>query len=359
MSDYVQSAGDNIRHCAFCLTPCTAPKMCSKCHKRSYCSRNCQTFDWNRGGPGQGHKDWCRENECGEEDVDWQVRSIPDKGLGIVAKRDLPAGYRIMVEHAHTDPLSHPAIYDLMPENGTMAEKFRFNAMCNPCGTSQWGVSLRISRLNHDCNANASIYRCSTTGVNIIYAHKDIKIGQEICISYTHPLWYPLFMGLPYRQPVDLNSMKNAKIEMRKLLNQCWQISCPVNCICKNDHMDRLILKAIHLHCSMENMIASESVDVTPSTHDKDFINIINSIPLAPFSLARSSAYDLVFDFTHLQVKQSRTIRRRRTLQDKLLSYANKAYEVQRAISPYCLCALNLKRKVDFAMTSTGRNMQN
>lgn len=77
------------------------------CLKRAYCSRECQLVDWTPKGKGQGHKNWCRL-ECGEEDVDWEVTSIPGKGLGIVAKRMIPALYRIIVEGVFTDPQQHP-----------------------------------------------------------------------------------------------------------------------------------------------------------------------------------------------------------------------------------------------------------
>ena len=40
--------------------------------------------------------------ECGEEDLDWKVESIPGKGLGIVALKDFPAVARIMVDRAYT-----------------------------------------------------------------------------------------------------------------------------------------------------------------------------------------------------------------------------------------------------------------
>ena len=40
--------------------------------------------------------------ECGEEDLDWKVESIPGKGLGIVALKDFPLMARIMVDRAYT-----------------------------------------------------------------------------------------------------------------------------------------------------------------------------------------------------------------------------------------------------------------
>ena len=99
----------NHRHCSVCLKLCSQVKLCGKCFKRAYCSRECQLIDWSPNGKGQGHKNWCRL-ECGEEDVDWEVTSIPGKGLGIVAKRMIPALYRIIVEGVFTDPHQHPGL---------------------------------------------------------------------------------------------------------------------------------------------------------------------------------------------------------------------------------------------------------
>ena len=64
--------------------------------------------DWSGKGEGQRHVNWCRRYEHGEEDVDWEVVAIPNKGLGIRAKRLLPEGYKIIVEPVFTDPHGHP-----------------------------------------------------------------------------------------------------------------------------------------------------------------------------------------------------------------------------------------------------------
>jgi len=104
-----QGAGAKARHCAFCLNICGFPvKRCGGCKKRAYCSRECQLKDWSITGSGQRHKNWCGRYECGEEDVDWEVVPIPNKGLGIRAKKLIPTGFRIIVEPAKNRP---PKIY--------------------------------------------------------------------------------------------------------------------------------------------------------------------------------------------------------------------------------------------------------
>jgi len=50
-----EKSGSLIRHCAFCLQK-NAKQLCGGCHKRAYCSKECQTKDWK--GTGQNHKFW-------------------------------------------------------------------------------------------------------------------------------------------------------------------------------------------------------------------------------------------------------------------------------------------------------------
>jgi len=159
-----ESVGESAvitRHCGFCLKEITgeAIKICGKCHKRAYCSRECQVTDWSPKKKGQGHKNWC-ELDCGEEDLDWSVTAIPGKGLGIVALRDMPAAYKIIVEAAVDK--DHPGVADLMPQDGSLDRKYHLNRR------QTWGVDdngapivvvcLRTSRANHSCAPNASSF---------------------------------------------------------------------------------------------------------------------------------------------------------------------------------------------------------
>ena len=66
--------------------------------KRAYCSKDCQRADLSVKENGQRHVNWCRRHECGEEDVDVEVVPIPNKGLGIRAKKLIPVGMKIIVE---------------------------------------------------------------------------------------------------------------------------------------------------------------------------------------------------------------------------------------------------------------------
>jgi len=84
------------------------PKKCGGCMKRAYCSKDCQRADWSVKENGQRHVNWCRRHECGEEDVDWEIVPIPNKGIGIRAKKWIPAGFKIFVEPIYSSPNGHP-----------------------------------------------------------------------------------------------------------------------------------------------------------------------------------------------------------------------------------------------------------
>ena len=46
----------NLRHCAYCLKEFAGSLTCGQCHRRAYCSKDCQRKDWSPSGDGQGHK---------------------------------------------------------------------------------------------------------------------------------------------------------------------------------------------------------------------------------------------------------------------------------------------------------------
>jgi len=106
---------EQVRHCAFCLKEIGGLliKKCGGCKRRAYCSKECQTADWSVTGSGQRHKNWCSRYEYGEEDIDWEVIPVENKGLGVVAKRHLPVGYRIIVEPVYADVNDHPGQFHL------------------------------------------------------------------------------------------------------------------------------------------------------------------------------------------------------------------------------------------------------
>jgi hypothetical protein len=153
------SASQDIRHCAFCLTSISGPKiqLCGKCKRRAYCSKACQKLDWSRKNgqaQGQGHKNWCGL-EYGEEDIDFEVAPVPGKGLGLIAKRSFPIKFRILVEGPCSE--EHPALQDLMPLNGNLQDKIQLNRLgCGDGDSLEFALCLRLARANHSCAPNAA-----------------------------------------------------------------------------------------------------------------------------------------------------------------------------------------------------------
>ena len=127
----------------------------------------------------QGHQNWCKLSCC-EQGLDWIVTLIPGKGVGIIALDDIPSLSRIIVEASREINIANS--FDLMPFGGSFQEKLANNGIVGKSGKNH--LYPWIARLNHSCDANASICIDDTFKVAILYAKKDIKRGQEITINY-------------------------------------------------------------------------------------------------------------------------------------------------------------------------------
>lgn len=206
-------------HCAYCLkgiSDGTSVKRCGKCNRRPYCSRECQVIDWNHNQKGQCHKLWCGK-AYGEEDEDWEVVPV-EHGLGVVALRPIPIHFPIIVERGLENENLHMGIHDLLPDGGSLAEKWELNRMGTLVGKSV--LALRIVRANHHCAPNASHYYDEINGLKILIANRDIAVGEEICISYTN-------FG-------DVSETDMSAEEHREVLSRKWHIQCPPDCFCYN-----------------------------------------------------------------------------------------------------------------------------
>ena len=202
-------------------------KKCGQCKRRVYCSRECQRLDWLPTGGGQGHKNWCTV-EYGEEDLDWFVTDIPGKGLGIKAKRNIPALYRIIVDGPRSVDFS--AVQDLMPHGGSPEEKFHFNKIATDEGESV--LCLRISRVNHSCRENAFHYWDRTFKVKILFSEREIQEGEEICFSYKNHTDISAGVSFEYG---------------RSILNLKWGIRCPPTCLCYDHEAEKIKNKCFQL----------------------------------------------------------------------------------------------------------------
>lgn len=209
-------------HCGHCLREVRKKdvKYCGGCICRAYCGRDCQRNDW------AFHKLVCKFLH-GEEDRDWEVRKISkEKGLGIVALRDMQVGFMIMAERVYTDPTEHPMIAELEPKDGSLKEKFDRNKVecIDAYGGSYTGVSLRLSRINHSCDSNAYHFSCHD-GMKVVMARKPIKRGTEICIDYI-----PLSVtDISFRTLQEYDSYYFSR---KMALARKWKIVCGFGCKC-------------------------------------------------------------------------------------------------------------------------------
>lgn len=163
------------------------------------------------------------------EDVDYRIKAISGKGLGLVATRAIQQGTKIIVE----EPLILVPMPAMVPGMGFRLEdmisdieaafeklmsdqkevflalsdhKFpsekdqtrlltilRSNAFNT--GESHIGLFPKIARINHSCRPNAGNWWSEKTGRRVIFAARDIQEGEEITFSYT-----PLLKSTEERQ---------------------------------------------------------------------------------------------------------------------------------------------------------------
>lgn len=233
-------AATTNRHCAYCLSA-DAMSLCSGCHRRAYCSKECCAKDAVQGAGGQVHSLWC-SLPCGEEDIDWAVKPIAGKGLGVVALRDMPRFTRIMVDGMRRD--DHPAIVDLMPLGASRQAKIDLNGFTATAGGKQTqALYLRGARINHCCTPNAFSSPDQTKQCTSIIACADIQAGQEITIAYKS--FSDAILSLS-----DGQQTPPAQQEIINYLRDWHGIQCPADCLCRD--------KQAYIRCVQAFVKASE-----------------------------------------------------------------------------------------------------
>jgi SET domain-containing protein len=73
-------------------------------------------------------------------------------------------------------------------------------------------LGLRLARVNHACNANASYVIDEKFKFGILYSECDIKAGQEITFSYES-----------FKELLQ----KKSPQDIRETLKEKWSIDCP------------------------------------------------------------------------------------------------------------------------------------
>jgi hypothetical protein len=189
-----------MEFCAFCYAP-AAKKLstCGKCHKRKYCSKECQVGDWNKM---EGHRLYC--SIAGEIGFDYEIRQVDDEiGMGLFALRDIKKNEKVLAErpilrwpyvsqrstYPETQDVpesARMAVDALVPQTGALPEKLKRNCfVCSSEGDSGFdGLFLTMSRVNHCCLPNADKQFLENRGVAILVASRDIPKGEEVRISY-------------------------------------------------------------------------------------------------------------------------------------------------------------------------------
>lgn len=122
-------------------------------------------------------------------------------------------------------------------------------------------LGLRSSRINHSCRPNAGMAYDEAARVKIIHAERDIQLGEEISIIYTH------FGNLESNSPSpsgpldDLQKMFDSLIRskrgiavdpsgsddefdaIQRTMRLSWGFTCPADCYCKDPDVRKLILE--------------------------------------------------------------------------------------------------------------------
>jgi hypothetical protein len=186
--------------CAFCYAPAKKPLLCGQCHKRRYCSKDCQRSDWKEAS----HKHFCRK--AGEIGIDYDVRPTEDgRGLGVFARRSFKKNEMIMAERPiikvndgtfhnnslpnwdQVPPSARPAIRALLPIDGSIQQKLETNGMaCTDISdhVQETGLFVTMSRVNHSCLGNTQHTYTENRRAKILVASRDIEEGEEITFSY-------------------------------------------------------------------------------------------------------------------------------------------------------------------------------
>lgn len=179
----------------------------------------------------------------------WAVKYMSEeKGYGVVALCDIPRGQRIMVERCVIRlPGDHgalandesegvlAALNELGPYGDTVPFDMRLSLNQMALGsaymteTGPWAaLCVRMARINHRCNNNsdhafvpfdkAEDSGGIPSGVNVCFATTNIKIGEEIFITYTG----------------QIDTGKNTE-QIASKVKSNWGFVCNPECGCLSD----------------------------------------------------------------------------------------------------------------------------
>jgi hypothetical protein len=293
----VTAEGDAAMFCSYCYKQVEVEKrlgLCARCHKRSYCSKECQTADWKG-----GHKHWCEI--AGEIGFDFKIKGAGNKGLGLFAMRKFERGEKVMAERPVTlNDTEHStirsAVMNLAPANWeSLLKKFAINAIGCGDGFTGQRVCITMSRVNHHCVGNTMHWFVPEHGVIILVASRTIQAGEEITFAYVDFLAHP--------QPTGA-------------LRYSWDIHCQCEFCTDGTQREKLI----RMHGLDKEIVAYGRTFQFDQAFraGEELLRLYDEVQDGPFMYARTY-YDL------FQV----AVTRRATL-DQAQEYANRAYQEAR-----------------------------
>jgi hypothetical protein len=248
------------------------------------------------GGPGAGHKAWCKAKP-GVQGTHWEIKKISEqKGKGVIALVPFEADERIMVDRLFsTDEFFDPSFRlrnkaMLLAGGPTMEEKYKVNSIGSVDDRGAFGgVCISLSRVNHNCDPSAAVYYDTETRAMALLATRPVAVGEEITISYTEFL-NPRCTGV-----------KSEYESHAAILCQQYGIRCPDGCACKNPVYLERVQKSNELEKELQTALSEaetiEEIEKAISEKGLQWVVYHNTFPACVRFGVRLTMYNTAKQF--------------------------------------------------------------
>lgn len=183
----------------------------------------------------------------------FDVVGVREKGLGALASRDIACGELVISEKPILTRSSEQSWLESMQGQFDGLSAAQQDAVMSLCDSSTVGdtktlggiydtnsigcassscegvLCEQVSRLNHSCLPNCEQFWEESTGLEKLFATKDISKGEELCISYVEPF---------------LNTAQRRQVFQARYAFQCTCSSCTsiqVEGDIRRDRLDELV----------------------------------------------------------------------------------------------------------------------
>jgi hypothetical protein len=171
---------------------------------------------------------------------------------------------------------------DLMPERGTLEDKFSLNAISGRRHPEKKNfVALRIARVNHCCSHNADHTYNADMEVHILFSNRHIQKGEEICIDYG------VGCDVNVGNNEEANNNEDELFINKENLKLRWGVVCPFECICNESKIKSLVINGKQL-CKDANHLFTIGKRAAALNTIKEVISIQEKIYSPAFSKAKS-----------------------------------------------------------------------